>query len=55
MKKTALLMAIEQMRDELQDLIKQKNNIMDEEILQKSQDLDRLLNVYADILKSGSE
>lgn len=46
-----VLMAIELLRAELDQLVERSPNLTDEEIVKKSQELDRLLTEYYQLIK----
>ncbi len=50
-----LAKTIEQLRQQLQELVQQKGTFLDDEVIKKSQELDRKLNEYEKLLKKQQE
>lgn len=50
-----LMLRIDEMRKQMNDLIQEKENLVDPEVVAASQELDSVLNDYNNILKSKKE
>lgn len=46
-----ILLTIELLREELKELIEEKGSFVDEEVIKKSQELDKLLNKFSNYMK----
>jgi len=49
-----LLKLIEELRQELHELVEEKEDLINGEVIDKSQEIDRLLNEYMELIKKKS-